>query len=118
MVTLSEQIIHPCKNCIISMICIKPCDKYYPDISVLNTMNEYKRAMNFALKNGRRIIYDDDKNKIIINDLGVIYYNYNNLIHRDGKPAAIFRSGLLRYYNDGILQRSTKVNDNLSKSLC
>ena len=92
---------HPCKNCIISMVCTEPCDKYYPDICVLDKMVEYKRAINFCSFKPRVIILENSKNKYI-SIFDTIYFYKNDEFHRDGdKPAIIYLNGTQKYYKNG-----------------
>ena len=93
---------HPCKNCIISMICTEPCDKYYPDICVLDKMVEYRRAMNSVMEDEIYII--NFKNKLIevIIEKMMIEFKKNEYFHRDSnKPAIIYSDGRKEYWKNG-----------------
>ena len=97
---------HPCKNCIISMVCTEPCEKYYPDICILNSMSEYRRAMNFSLVQQIKLTVRINKNRHIDIFRYSIYFYKNHRLHRDrDKPAVIYSNGTRRYYKNGELHR-------------
>ena len=97
---------HPCKNCIISVVCIQPCEKYYPELCVLNKTLEYKRAMNYAALQKHKIIIKIRKNKHFNISEKIICFYKNGRFHRDGdKPAVIFLDGRKEYWKNGVLHR-------------
>ena len=98
---------HPCKSCIISMICVDPCEKYYPDICVLDKMVEYKRAIYFSLSQQHKIIIRINKNECIHIFNANIQFFKNETLHRDGdKPTIIYIDGTKKYYKKGKCHRS------------
>ena len=57
---------HPCKLCLVSVMCTEPCEKYYPELCILNSMPEYKRAMNYVENNSDKFCH---LNLLVSNDL-------------------------------------------------
>ena len=88
------------------MICIQPCDKYYPDIYIINSIPEYRRAMRYVEIN--KIIHKikiDTSTEINISDTEINFTKHKHF-HRDSdQPAVIYSSELQKYYKNGKLHR-------------
>ena len=96
---------HPCKNCIISMICTEPCERYQPSICVLNTLPEYHRAINYAKNITNTIFIRINLARYIEITDHIEYFKNGKLHHNEDKPALIHADGTLKYYKNGRLHR-------------
>ena len=105
MENLLEKKSHPCKICLISMICIEPCEMYSINLSVLNSLSEYLRAMNSIPSSIDEVNILIDKQSFVVISQRTITFFKNGKPHRKDKPAIISCDGSREYWFDGKLHR-------------
>ena len=98
-----------CKECIISVVCTEPCKKYYPDISILDTMIEYQRAMKFSVLHRTIVTIPINPYRYVKIFGNSINFYKDGKLHRDkNKPAAIYSDGYKEYWLYGIRIKKEK----------
>ena len=92
-----------CKDCIINMICIDPCEKFETEKLQVKDLSSFNKCLRLMKKYDNKKFINGNVSIEITSNLISIYKNEK--LHRDDGPAVIYSNGNKTWYKNGELHR-------------